>query len=70
MAADNPLPNIPALTAPIADHVIVDYMGGTFPTKPDTQLKRLQSTVIAAAALILNLWTELEEQEITTAQGV
>ena len=27
MAADNPLPNILALTAPIADHVIVDYMG-------------------------------------------
>ena len=55
MAADNPLPNIPALTAPIADHVIVDYMGGAFPTKPDTQLKCLQSTVIAAAAPILNL---------------
>ena len=70
MAADNLLPNIPALTTPIADHVIVDYMGGAFPTKPDTQLKRLQSTVIAAAVPILNLWAELEEQEMTTAQGV
>ena len=70
MAGDSPLQNIPALTAPIANHVIVDYMGGAFPTKPDTQLKRLQSTVIAAAVLILNLWAELEEQEMTTAQGV
>ena len=67
MAADNPLPNIPALAASIADHVIVDYMGGAFPTKLDTQLKRLQSTVIAAAAPILNLWAELEEQEVSTA---
>ena len=69
MAADNPLSNIPALTTPIEDHVIVDYMGGAFPTKPDTQLKRLQSTVIASAAPILNLWAALEEQEVTTAQG-
>ena len=69
MAADNPLPNIPALTAPIEDHVIMDYMGGAFPTKPDTQLKCLQSTVIAAAAPILNLRAALEEQEVTTAQG-
>ena len=44
-------------------------MGGAFPTKPDTQLKHLQSTVIAVAAPILNLWAELEEQEVTTAQG-
>ena len=50
VAANNPLPNIPVLTALVADHVIVDYMGGAFPTKPDTQLKHLQSTVIAAAA--------------------
>ena len=70
MAAHNPLPNIPALTTPVADHVIVDYMGGTFPTKLDTQLKCLQSTVIAtAAASILNLWVMLEEQEMTIAQG-
>ena len=69
MAADNPLPNTPALTTPIADHVIVDYMGGAFPTKPNTQLKRLQSTVIAAVTPILNLWAKLEEQELSTAQG-
>ena len=69
MAADNPLPNIPALTTSIANHVIVDYMGGAFPTKPDTQLKHLQSTVIAAAAPILNLSAELEEQEVSTAHG-
>ena len=69
MAADNPLPNIPALTAPIEDHVIMDYMGGAFPAKPNTQLKCLQSTVIAAAAPTLNLWAALEEQEVTTAQG-
>ena len=69
MAADNPLSNIPALTTPIEDHVIVDYMGGAFPTKTDTQLKLLQSTVIASAAPILNLWAALEEQEVTTAQG-
>ena len=55
MAANNPLPNIPVLTALVADHVVVDYMGGAFPTKPDTQLKHLQSTVIAAAAPTLNL---------------
>ena len=29
--------------------------------------QRLQSTVIAAAAPILNLWVELEEQELSTA---
>lgn len=70
MANENPLPNIPALTAPIADNVIVDFMGGAFPSKPDIQLKRLQSTVNAASAPILNLWAELEEQELTTsAQG-
>ena len=49
--------------------LFVDYMGGSFPSKPDMQLKRLQSTVNAAAAPILNLWAELEEQELTTAQG-
>ena len=70
MANENPLPNIPALTAPIADNVIVDFMGGAFPSKPDTQLKRLQSTVNATSAPILNLWAELERQELTTsAQG-
>lgn len=71
MAAHNPLPNIPALTTLVADHVIVDYRGGTFLTKLDTLLKSLQSTVIAAAAAasILNLWAVLEEQEMTTAQG-
>ena len=36
MPADNPLPNIQALASPIVDHVIVDYMGGAFLTKPDT----------------------------------
>ena len=63
MASENPLPNIPALTATTADNVIVDYMGGAFPSKPDMQLKRLQSTVNAAAVPIINLWAELEEQE-------
>ena len=67
MASENPLPNIPALTAPTVDNVIVDYMGGSFPSKPGMQLKRLQSTVNAAP--ILNLWSELEEQELTTVQG-
>ena len=33
MAAHNPLSNIPALIAPVADHVNVDHMGGTFLTK-------------------------------------
>jgi len=28
MANENPLLNIPALTAPIADNVVVDFMGG------------------------------------------
>ena len=31
MAVDNLLLNSPAFTAPLADHVIVDYMGGAFP---------------------------------------
>ena len=45
------------------------YMGGAFPTKPNSQWQLLQSTVVAAAAPILNLWAELEEQEMTTVQG-
>ena len=36
MVAENTLLNIPALTAPTADNVIIDYMGGAFPSKPDT----------------------------------
>ena len=70
MVFESPLPNIPVLTAPTADNVIVDYVRSSFPSKPDMQLKHLQLTVNAAAAPILNLWAKLEEQELTTHKGV
>jgi len=69
MAIDNPLPHLPALTAPEADDVIVDFMGQSFPGKMDTQLKRVQSAILAAAAPMLNLWAQLEEQNLTSRQG-
>lgn len=50
-------------TAPEADDVIVNFMGPSFPNKMDTQLKRVQSAVLASAAPMLNLWEQLEEHQ-------
>ena len=69
MARENPLPDIPALCSPETDDVIVDYMGSDFPSKPDDHYKRIQTAVILAGAPMLNLWAQLEEQQLTSGQG-
>ena len=68
MARENPLPDIPALRSPETDDVIVDYMGSDFPSKPDDHYKRIQTAVISAGALMLNLWAQLEEQQLTVVK--
>jgi hypothetical protein len=69
MARENPLPDIPALCSPTTDDVIVDYMGSDFPSKLDDHYKRIQTAIISAGAPVLNLWAQLEEQQLTSGQG-
>lgn len=67
MVAENPLHNIPACTAAMADHVIVDYMGVLSHRNQTPNWNAFsQQYIIAAAAPIINLWAELKEQELIT----
>ena len=50
MARNDPLPDIPVLRCPQADDVIADFMGKDFPSKIDSQYRRMQTAVLASAA--------------------
>ena len=69
MARENPLPDSPALRSPETDDVLVDYMGGDYPSITDAHYKRIQTAIISAGAPMLNLWAHLEEQQLTSSQG-
>ena len=69
MARDDPLPDIPALRCPQADDVIADFMGRDFPSKIDSQYRRMQTAVLASAAPAINLWVNLDQQQLTSGQG-
>ena len=69
MARDDPLPDIPALRCPQADDVIADFMGKDFPSKIDSQYRRMQTAVLASAAPAINLWVNLDQQQLTSGQG-
>ena len=66
MARDDPLPDIPTLRCPQADDVIADFMGKDFPSKIDSQYRRMQTAVLASAALAINLWVNLDQQQLTS----
>ena len=44
-------------------------MNNDFPKKTDDRYKRMQSTINASVAPVLNLWRELDEQGISTSQN-
>ena len=69
MAREDPLPDIPALRCPRADDVIADFMGKDFPSKIDSQYRRMQTAVLASAAPAINLWINLDQQQLTSGQG-
>ena len=69
MAREDPLPDIPALRCPRADDVIADFMGKDFPSKIDSQYRRMQTAVLASAAPAINLWINLDQQQLTLGQG-
>ena len=69
MARDDPLPDIPALHCPQVDDVIADFMGKDFPSKIDSQYRRMQRAVLASAAPAINLWVNLDQQQLTSGQG-
>ena len=69
MAREDPLPDIPALRCPRADDVIADFMGKDFPSKIDSQYRRMQTAVLASAAPAINLWVNLDQHSLPLARG-
>lgn len=45
----------------MSDDALKDFMGREFPKRMDDRYKRVQSTVNATVAPVLNSWRELEE---------
>ena len=70
MAREDPLPDIPALRCPRANDVIADFMGKDLPSKIDSQYRRMQTAVLASAAPAINLWVNLDQQQLASGQGV
>ena len=67
MAKERPLVALKCLEA---DDAIVDFMGKSFLSKADKQYKRMQTAIIAAAAPVLCLWKEFDDQGFMSGQGV
>ena len=69
MSKENTLPDSIALQCLKADDAVKDFMGKSFPKKLDDTYKRIQSLVNAAAAPVLGLWKDLEEQGFSGGNG-
>ena len=75
LAREHPQPSIPAVTPPLADDVVVDFLGNKFPRKTDDTLRSIQAAVLAGTIPLINLWADmlrsgsLDQEEPTLNAG-
>ena len=65
IAREYPKPDLPAAKVPKIDSDILGALGGEFPMSSDRQLARIQASVLAACAPLVNLWSQLEDQGLS-----
>lgn len=59
-----PRPAIDSAQVPTTDSILVDFMSNDFQKKQDEQLSKIQASVIASCSPLVNLWSELDAQEM------
>ena len=75
LAREHPQPSIPAVTPPLADDVLVDFLGSKFPKRTDDTLRSIQAAVLAGTIPLINLWSDmlrsgsLDQEEPTLNAG-
>ena len=75
LAREHPQPSIPAVTPPLADDVLVDFLGNKFPKRTDDTLRSIQAAVLAGTIPLINLWADmlhsgsLDQEEPTLNAG-
>ena len=65
IAREYPKPDLPAAKVPKIDSDILGALGGEFPMSNDKQLARIQASVLATCAPLINLWSQLEDQGLS-----
>ena len=65
MAKEYPKPSSSSAAVPNLDQDIKGALGKELPEKADTQLAKMQATVLATCAPLANFWSHLSEQEFT-----
>lgn len=58
-------PKPASVQIPSADSVLTDFMGSNFPKWYDDQLAKVQSTILASAFPVFNMWADSLDQDIT-----
>ena len=65
MAKEYPKPGSSSAVVPNLDQDINGALGKELPEKADTQLAKVEATVLATCAPLANIWSHLSEQEFT-----
>ena len=65
IAREYPKPDLPAAKVPKIDSDILGALGGEFPVSNDKQLARIQASVLATCAPLVNLLSQLEDQGLS-----
>ena len=59
LARGHPQPSIPAVTRPLADDVLVDFLGSKFPKITDDTFRSIQAAVLAVTIPLINMWADM-----------
>ena len=70
LATHYPKPSCEAASVLKLDHDIKGALGRDIPEKGDTQLAKIQATILASAAPLTNFWAHLVETDVSPAEQI